>query len=439
MTNQERIQIRIAKDKYRRAKRREQRNAQYDSFDNVITIQHYTEALKACRRGVSWKGSVQDYIHTSIIQEIKTINSLKSGVLPPLRNTRKVKICERGKDRIIFPVAIGDRMTQRVLCDYSLIPVLAPTLIYDNGASLKGKGVDFTRKRIEKHLREALREFGPDFYALVFDFKSYFDSIPHETCLDVLKKNFSDKWIIGLTMGIIRSYHEPDIRKIEDEDERNAMMLRLKKNKLNGICLGSQISQVMALAVPNKFDHFIKCKKSVHHYIRYMDDGIVLSNDKEFLKALLVEAQEVAESLGLHFNLKKTHIVKMSKGFTFMKVRYRISKDGRIIKTLVHSGIVRERRKLKKLHRKILKGELTLDDAYNSMQSWLAHSKIAKSYHSVKSMLKLYDKLFGGYKLTKKYFKKEGNKSHELLQADRWQDYRWDRYDIRFKEVPAKA
>lgn len=31
------------------------------------------------------------------------------------------------------------------------------------------------------------------------------------------------------------------------------------------------------------------------------------------------------------------------------------------------------------------------------------------------------------------------NKSHELLQADRWQDYRWDRYDIRFKEVPAKA
>ena len=159
-----------------------------------------------------------------------------------------------------------------------------------------------------------------------------------------------------------------------------------------------------------------------------MDDGVVLSDNKEYLRLLLDESQKVAESLGLHFNLKKTRIVKMSKGFTFMKVRYRISKDGKIIKTLVHSGIVRERRKLKKIHRKVLKGELTLDDAYNSMQSWLAHAKIARSYHSVKSMMKLYDDLFGGYKLTKKYFKKEGQSNHELLQADRWADYRWDRY-----------
>ena len=49
---------------------------------------------------------------------------------------------------------------------------------------------------------------------------------------------------------------------------------------------------------------------------------------------------------------------------------------------------------------------MSLDDVYNNMQSWLAHSKVAKNnYHSVKSMMKLYDELFGGYKITKKYFK----------------------------------
>lgn len=37
----------------------------------------------------------------------------------------------------------------------------------------------------------------------------------------------------------------------------------------------------------------------------------------------------------------------------------------------------------------------------SAMQSWLEHSKIAKSYQSRKSMLKLYDKLFDGYKITR--------------------------------------
>lgn len=46
---------------------------------------------------------------------------------------------------------------------------------------------------------------------------------------------------------------------------------------------------------------------------------------------------------------------------------------------------------------------MTMDDVYNSIQSWLAYSKIAMEYHARKNMLKLYNELFDGYKVTKKH------------------------------------
>ena len=61
------------------------------------------------------------------------------------------------------------------------------------------------------------------------------------------------------------------------------------------------------------------------------------------------------------------------------------------------------RRKLKKFVHLVKEGKMLLNDVYNSIQSWLAHSMLAKSFHARKRMLDLYDKLFGGYRLTKKW------------------------------------
>lgn len=177
----------------------------------------------------------------------------------------------------------------------------------------------------------------------------------------------------------------------------------IQENKGVGICLGSQISQVMALSVPNKVDHLVKDKWSVSGYERYMDDGVLIHKSKEFLQEVLADIIEMAKSLGLKLNLKKTRIVKAAKGFTFLKVKYFVSNSGKIIRKLVRTGIVRMRRKLKKFKGLVDTGKMSLEDVYASMQSWLEHARIAKSYQTRKRMLKLYDKLFGGYKITRKY------------------------------------
>lgn len=108
------------------------------------------------------------------------------------------------------------------------------------------------------------------------------------------------------------------------------------------------------------------------------------------------------ERLTLH--PKKTCIVKLTKGVTFLKVRYRF--DGnRTVKTLHKSGIVRMRRKLRKFSNIVKGKKMKLDDVYASVQSWITHARTAKSYRAVCSMLRKYDDLFDGHRITRRYWK----------------------------------
>lgn len=421
-----RARARILRDKQRKRQKRAEKYGNADKFEEVVSMQHFVQALQKCRKGVNWKGSVQVYTE-NFLEEIHAAREslLVHGQLPKLTSTKRIQVYERGKRREIVPIRISDRMIQRVLCDHALVPRLQPTLIYDNGASMKDKGVDFARKRMERHLRKAIKKYGSNFYALTFDFKSFFDSIPHKTCLRALKQYFTDKRIIGLTMAIIRSYQLSLLDELEDFEERERRRKIIQNNESVGICLGSQVSQIMALVVPNLLDHYIKDRIGVKHYIRYMDDGVILSDDKEFLHELYAEMKRICDDLGLTFNDKKTKIVKATKGFTFLKIQYRVTPTGGVVKRLTRAGTVRMRRKLKKFKRLVDRGEMTLDDVYNSIQSWVAHSAIAKSYRARRSMLRLYNDLFDGYRMTKKYTHIKGGKNGELLQADKWQHLRW--------------
>lgn len=404
MTKYKRIQARIERDKIRRIEKRRKQTQEFDNYTKMITFQNYISALKKCNKGVGYKASTQEFNMSAIEFIHKIIVSMENYIVPLPVKINKVKISERGKERIITPIVYYDRITQRVICDNVLVPGIARSLIYDNGASTKGKGVDFARKRVLRHLKRAIKQYGSDFYVLIFDFKSFFDSISHQVCNNILDSAFNDKRIVDAIMRIIKAYPIVDAKQnIKDLEARDKVIQAIQNNQGIGICLGSQISQSMALAVPNKIDHLIKDIWSIKGYERYMDDGVVIHQNKEKLQKLLDDIILVAKKLHLKLNLKKTRIVKATKGFTFLKVRYVISKDGKIIRKLTRSGIVRMRRKLKRFKHLVDVGKMKIDDVFNSIQSWVAHSKAASSYQTRKRMLKLYDELFGGYKITRKY------------------------------------
>lgn len=397
------------------------------TFDKVFTLQHFFEVYPKCVKGVHWKASVQKYIINSCLKLYSDYVSIKNRKLPQPVSDKEIVIYERGKPRIITPIHIRDRVIQKVLCDYALVPILSKSLIFDNGASLKDKGVLFSRNRMLHHLKSAIKEYGVDFYVLSFDFKNFFNSIPHKTCRMMLERYICDKEIIALTMDIIKSPYRIKINKIKDKEEKQRQLALLDNDGLCGICLGSQVSQIMALVIANDIDHYIKDVKRCKYYTRYMDDGNVLLKTKEELQDLLCEIRTIADNLGLHFNVRKTHITKIRKGFTYLKVRYFVTNTGKIVKVLARSGTIRMRRKLNKFKKKIQDGLMTIDNVFDSMQSWLSHSTVANSYKTTKSMLKLYNEKYNGYKITNKWEHIKGGNNDGLLQTDKWSKYRWGR------------
>ena len=151
---------------------------------------------------------------------------------------------------------------------------------------------------------------------------------------------------------------------------------------------------MLALASANKLDHFVKEVLRVKGYGRYMDDGYLIHQSKDYLRHCLEEIKKVCDELGLHLNLKKTRIVKLKDGFTFLKVKHYLTDTGRVIRKIPHDGITRMRRKLKKLKRRVDAGLMELKDVKQALQSWAGHTLKFDAYKTRMAMYARFANLY---------------------------------------------
>ena len=281
---------------------------------------------------------------------------------------------ERGKIRRIKSIHISERIVQKCLCDYALTPILSNPLIYDNGASVKGKGVHFAIKRLITHLSRFYRKNGNsnEGYCLSIDFSKFFDSIDHDVLFKMLDKEIQDKRVLDLTKRFITVFGDG-----------------------KSLGLGSQVSQIAAIYFPNKLDHFLKDFKGEKFYGRYMDDLYIIHRDKEYLRQLLTEIETVCAALKITINKKKTRVVKLASGVEFLKGKYILSQTGKILRLPCKDSTKRMRRKLKKFKSLIDANKMSFDDLRRAYQSWRGnYIRRFNAYYRVQYMDKLYNELF---------------------------------------------
>lgn len=367
MNNRERHEQRY---KRRVAKRESKRLKDCDDFDKVFTFENLYKSYQKCRLGVSWKASTQKYKVNAIFNVTRTLYQLQNNKYQTGR-FYEFDLYERGKKRHIRSVHISERVTQRCLCDNSLVKVMGRTFIKDNGACQKDKGIHFARNRLKQHLLDYYKQNKTNCgYVLLFDFSKYFDNINHDKMKEIIEKNYRDERLISLIEKLIDDFGE------------------------KGLGLGSQISQTCALAFPNKLDHFVKEKLKIKGYGRYMDDGYLLNKSKEKLQECLIKIKEICSDLGIILNLKKTHISKIEKGFSFLKIRYLLTENGKVVQMANKDSTTRMRRKLKKLYKRVCDGRMAVDDVRKSVTSWLGCMQWCSSYRQAKEIKLLFKKLF---------------------------------------------
>lgn len=393
VNSKERHELRYQRRKAKRLKRRYELNMLYGDYDKAISVKELAKAYLICRKNVRWKSSVQRYGFNLYRNTLKTHKKLQAGE-DTFKGFYQFNIFERGKKRRIRSIHISERCIEKSLAFNSFVPMMKNSLIYDNSASLKGRGTDYARRRTLKHLRSWYHAHGWNGYVIVGDFSSFFDSIDHDVLLEIISKLFMDKRYFDFVSRSI-SHYGP-----------------------RGLGLGSELNQIFAISVPNELDHYIKTVLGIKQYHRYNDDFYLFVETKEEAHKVLESIRAITKKLGITLSERKTYIAKISKGFTFLKKRYIPLPSGKVITKHHRRNITHERRMLKKFKKMIDEGEISYSivrQQYASWRGYLKHTpasstnyskKYKNEYRTIKQMDELYNRLFINDEL---FIEQEGN------------------------------
>ena len=255
------------------------------------------------------------------------------------------------KKRIIHALHFKDRVVQHCLCDEILSEVIEPRLIYDNAACRLGKGTHFAMDRLNGFMQEQYRKYGIEGYFLKYDIRKYFDNIDHAVLKSKLSKIIDEPKLLNLLFQIVDGF---------------------EKKKGKGLPLGNQSSQWFALLYLDELDRFIKEKLQIKYYVRYMDDGVLIHRDKEYLRWCLEEMRKVADKLELEFN-EKTQIAPLSRGIGFLGFHFYLTDTGKVIRRLRPQSKKRYQHKLKSMQKQYSLGNLELEYIGQVVQSYHAH------------------------------------------------------------------
>lgn len=373
----------------------------------IYNIEVLYEAFQKAKVGSDWKPQVQKFEMNLLTELSKLQKELQNRTFkfsPP----NEFILNERGKTRVISGDCIRDRVVKRALCDEILIPSIRKYLIHDNGASLKGKGIGFTRDRLEVHLRKYYhKNQSNEGYILLGDYTKYFDNIQHKLLMDMFRKIINNDLAIWLLEKVLEQAMV-DVSFMDNNEYADCLNTvfnsleydKVDKKLLTGekylakhMNIGDQVAQVAGIFYPHKLDNYIKIVEGVKYYGRYMDDFYVIHDNKEYLKELVKRIEAEALNNGILINKKKTRICKLSDYWRFLQIQYSLTDTGRIIKKINPKRLVSMRRKLKKLA-----DILNEEDFINYYKAWF------KNHYKLMSKIQRenMDKLF--YELRECYY-----------------------------------
>lgn len=327
-------------------------------YEKIYQFENLYQAHRKARRGKRSRDDVMEFELDLAYQLYKLQYLLKAEQYQPL--SYKHFTIYDPKERNIDALQYRDRIVQHSLCDNVIEPYMERHLIYDNAASRKGKGTHFAMRRLSRFFRDYVKKYGTEGFILKFDIRKYYDNINHDILYRLCEKAFAqDEKLLVLIRIIIDSYGR-------------------KEGK--GLPLGNQTSSWFALYYLDGLDRIIKERLQLKYYSRYMDDGIILHNDRDYLRYCLEQMTVYVEKeRKLSFN-QKTQIVPMSQGVDYLGFHFYLTDTGKVIRKLRTSNKKRMKRKLKRFRHAYREGKITQEAVRRSLVSYMGHLSHGHTY-----------------------------------------------------------
>lgn len=326
-----------------------------NKYNEAVTFKKLLEAHKKARKGKREKKKV---IQFELILEDELLNleeELKSGTYKHGKY-HTFQIYEP-KERTIMASEYRDRVVHQWYVENFIKPYFIPQFINTTYACIEGRGMHKASKDVQLAMKKAKNKWNR-YYILKMDVTKYFKNIDKRVLWDILKRKIKDRKLLWLTREIL-----------------------LSTEGMLGLPLGNYTSQMFANIYLNELDQYIKHKLKCKYYFRYMDDMIILAENKEIAQDCLKNITNFLESnLKLTLN-SKTKIFKDIQGVNFCG--YKINERRMKIR---NTSKIRMKRKLKKYTILLKENKITLPEIQRSIAGWLGYVKHADSYNLRKSM-----------------------------------------------------
>lgn len=321
-------------------------------YEQIYTKENVCKAYRKARLGKRKKFYVRKF-ELNVNANIEQLHrQLKDESWRPL--PYKEFTAYEPKERLIRAPQFRDRIVHHALIRV-LEPIYDKILIYDTYASRKNKGTHAAVDRLTQFLRGDIDN------AFVFhgDVRKFFDNINHGTLIRILRKKIADERVINLIQSILTN---------------QGISL--------GVTLGNYTSQWFANIYLSELDYFAKHNLKVKHYIRYMDDFLLLSDSKSELHNWKHQIEKLLnKQLKLDLHPVKRQIFPTQTGIDF--VGYTVWKDHRKLR---RRNVDRFISRLNKFD----KAPLITPFIEASLMSWKGYSIHADAFELTKQLYEMH-------------------------------------------------
>ena len=299
-------------------------------MEDKITFEELYEAYTLCLKNKKRKIGTFNFVNDSICKNLITLlDELNNRTYVP-RQSNCYVITDPAL-REIYAAQFTDRIVQHFYMK-EIEDILDKELVDGCCSCRKERGNDYALKLLEKYLVETSNNGNKDCFFLKIDLSGYFMSIDRKMIsnkfLNLIKEKYNGKHeelLLYLTPIIFEN--NPALNCIYkcDEDLRKIVPERRKMNPQSdyGMAIGNLTAQAGSNLNLNDFDNFVEKELKLTNYVRYVDDIVIVSDDKKELITKLPIIMEKLKETNQTLNKKKTKIETAYYGVPFLgKVSY---------------------------------------------------------------------------------------------------------------------
>ena len=245
-------------------------------------------------------------------------DELASGTYQPGRSI--CFVITHPKPREVWAARFRDRIVHHLLYNH-IAPRFHARFVADSCACIPGRGTLYAARRLEHQVRIHTHNWSRPAHYLKCDLANFFVSIDKSVLLEQLQRQVTEPWWMTLATTILMHdpRHDVEVRGTRQE----LALVPPHKSLFNapdgyGLPIGNLSSQFFANVLLNDLDQFAKHRLQAPHYVRYVDEFVLLHDSTQWLNQARVQIEGKLASLHLQLNPSKTILQPIARGIDFV-------------------------------------------------------------------------------------------------------------------------